>query len=75
MKKIKILIVLTALYLVIWVIAAFTYSLTHGMPEKLPIAYVTAIVGVFIFWLLIGLYALVRYFKTIKTEIIKFINE
>lgn len=75
MKKIRILVVLTVLYFIVWIIAAFAYSLTHGMPERLPRSYVHPISGLAIFWLLIGIYALIKHFKTIKEHVFNFIND
>lgn len=76
MKKIKIGLIATAAFLLIWIVEMLVYGIAHPTSKNaVPLPLVLQLVVVFTIWLLIGLFLLIKYFKTVRAELIKFINE
>ncbi len=78
MKKIKIAFVLTAFFVVIWLITILVFIALHPHrqhPNEVPIPLLYPIYVIFSFWFIVGIVALIKNFKTLWNEIIKFINE
>lgn len=78
-KVIRISAVITAATLIVWVIASIIYeTISHPISDKLsdmPMPYWLSIYIIFTWWVIIGIYSLIKYFNEVKEIVIEFIND
>ena len=73
-KKIKISLLITVAFFIIWLIVILAFVTVTGN-DKIPNYFNYPIIAVFATWFLIGTYCLIKYFKDVKEAIVSFINE